>query len=136
LPPEAVEVVEMAELRFEFGCDSLAMAEMRLFPAVAGGEPGLFLALRFPSALRDSWCGKVADELGPNCAGIGELLTLEVASVSGLRLEGGRSVDACRSMLNVWNRQIDNKACDEFNYAYSIVIGGREGPEVEIKSRQ
>ncbi len=48
---ETVEVVEMAEFRFELGCVSLAIAETRLFSAVTAG---LSLVLRLPSGLKDS----------------------------------------------------------------------------------
>ena len=48
---EIVEVVEIAEFRFELGCDSLAIAETRLFSAIADD---LSLTPRLPSGLNDS----------------------------------------------------------------------------------
>ena len=50
---EAVDVVEMAELRFDSGWVSFAIADMRLFSATIAG-PGSPLTLKQPSGFKDS----------------------------------------------------------------------------------
>lgn len=54
----------MAELRFETGGASWAMAEMRLFSMAGFGEPScccFCLMLRFPSGFKDSWWGNFGE---------------------------------------------------------------------------